>query len=62
MTDKTLPILKPAAGEITVECPKCHHHVSETCCAYQDFDYYKDCYHYITRRSDPEQQMKETPK
>jgi len=47
-----LPMLKPLPGEITVECPKCRQHVSETCCAYQDFEYYKDCYHYITRRPD----------
>jgi hypothetical protein len=45
-----LPRLKPPPGELTVECPKCHWQVSETCCAYQDFDYYKDCYGYITRR------------
>jgi hypothetical protein len=45
-----LPRLKPPPGELTVECPKCHWQVSETCCAYQDFDYYKDCYCYITRR------------
>lgn len=45
-----LPMLKPRPGELTVECPKCHQHVSETCCAYQDFDYYKDCYCWITRK------------
>jgi hypothetical protein len=44
-----LPMLKPKPGEITVECPKCHQRVSETCCAYQDFDYYKNCHCYITR-------------
>jgi len=56
MTDQTLPMLKPAPGELTVECPKCHQRVSETCCAYQDFDYYKDCYSYITRTRVDEQQ------
>jgi hypothetical protein len=44
-----LPRLKPSPGELTVECPKCHQHVSETCCAYQEFDYYKDCHCWITR-------------
>jgi hypothetical protein len=49
MNDKNLPVLKPLPGEMTVECPKCHVRVSETCCAYQDYDYYKNCYCYITR-------------
>jgi hypothetical protein len=53
MTDKPLPKLKPAPGELMVTCPKCHQQVSETCCAYQDHDYFKNCYHYITRS--PEQ-------
>lgn len=44
-----LPRLKPPAGDLTVECPKCHQRVSETCCAYQEYEYYKDCYSYITR-------------
>lgn len=44
-----LPMLKPSPGQITVECPHCRQQVSETCCAYQDFDYYKDCHCYITR-------------
>lgn len=42
-----LPMLKPPPGEIVVECPKCGDKVSETCCAYQDYDYYKECYHWI---------------
>ena len=44
-----LPMLKPLPGELTVECPRCHQQVSETCCAYQAFDYYKECYCWITR-------------
>lgn len=52
MTDE-LPRLKPAPGEFMVECPKCHQHVSETCCAYQDYDYYKNCYCYIMRPRQP---------
>lgn len=44
-----LPRLKPAPGELTVECPHCRQPVSETCCAYQDYEYYKDCYCWITR-------------
>jgi hypothetical protein len=51
MDNKELPRLKPAPGELTVACPKCGQKVSETCCAYQDFDYYKNCYCYITRPS-----------
>lgn len=49
MADQKLPMLKPLPGELTVVCPKCHQRVSETCCAYQDFEYYKDCYCYVTR-------------
>jgi len=41
-----LPVLKPAAGELTVECPLCHQHVSETRCGAGN---YQDCYCYITR-------------
>lgn len=47
MADEKLPMLKPLPGELSVECPKCHQRVSETCCAYQGFDYYKDCLCYI---------------
>jgi hypothetical protein len=56
MVDKQLPMLKPAPGELTVECPKCHRHVSETRCAYQDFDYYKHCYEYIVSQGQQAQE------
>lgn len=42
-----LPRLKPAPGEIVVQCPKCGRMVSETCCAYQEYEYFKDCYEWI---------------
>lgn len=42
-------MLKPPPGELVVECPKCGAKVSETCCAFQDYDYYKDCYHWVTK-------------
>ncbi len=57
MDDQKLPMLKPLPGELTVECPKCHRRVSETCCAYQEFDYYKNCYEYITRPGASQQSM-----
>ena len=57
MSDQPLPVLKPQPGELTVECPKCHQRVSETRCAYQGLDYYKDCYHYATRPRDAEQRV-----
>jgi hypothetical protein len=47
-----LPMLKPPPGELTVECPKCHQLVSETCCAFQDYDYYKNCHCFITRQDE----------
>lgn len=51
MHDASEPLarLRPAPGELTVLCPHCLQRVSETCCAYQGYGYYKDCYHYITR-------------
>ncbi|XUM21007.1 hypothetical protein ACRAVF_26965 [Bradyrhizobium oligotrophicum S58] len=53
-----LPGLKPPPGEIVVECPKCGDLVSETCCAYQDYDYYETCYHWIkSGRIDPRKEQ-----
>jgi hypothetical protein len=47
-------VLKPEPEKLTVECPKCHQQVAETRCAFENFEYYKNCYCWITRPALPE--------